>query len=404
MKSVLSRHACLAGALALVALCNFATADVVDMYVSLKAGGTGEVYKYAYDTDTHAATLDTGFNLTGIAQPLQMAIGADGYLYVASQDDSKVAWYDTATGGYIGEVTDAANTIGSGIALGPDTTGDGIRDLYSTGWNGWLRRIDGATHEVVPYADAGGPGNFERLTCGPDDNLYVVTPNLPNDQHAITKITTTETPVVTQFASTPRPGGVCFSPDGNYLYATDYTSTTVSQIDALTGVGSTWADGLTYPSGLAFGPDHDGAGSASDLFVAQYYGDNLGDIAVFDGSSGTFIGNVLTGINQPLDVLFVSEVSDDLPGDLNSDGFVGGDDLDIVRSFWGQQVTQGCLTCGDPSGDGFVGGDDLDIVRGNWGQGTPPAPTAIPEPGTTVLLLGAVVAWFFTFRGSREFS
>jgi len=316
MKSVLSSHACLAGVLALVALCNFATAEVVDMYVSLKAGGTGEVYKYAYDTDTHAATLDTGFNLTGIAQPLQMAIGADGYLYIASQDDSKVRWYDTATGGYIGEVTDAANTIGSGITLGPDTTGDGIQDLYSTGWNGWLRRIDGATHDVVPFAD--GPGNFERIVCGPDGNLYVA-----NSANAITKITTSGTPVVTQFASTPRPGGVCFSPDGSYLYATNFTSTTVSQIDALTGVGSTWADGLTYPAGLAFGPDHDGAGSVSDLFVTQYYGDNLGDIAVFDGSSGTFIGNVLTGIDQPLDVLFVSEVPEPGAAVLLMAGLIG---------------------------------------------------------------------------------
>jgi len=90
-----------------------------------------------------------------------------------------------------------------------------------------------------------------------------------------------------------------------------------------------------------------------------------------------------------------------LAGDLNSDGFVGGDDLDIVRSFWGQNVTLGDLLSGDPSEDGFVGGDDLDIVRANWGQGTPPAPTSVPEPGTAVLLLGAVAAWFFMFRRSR---
>jgi len=79
-----------------------------------------------------------------------------------------------------------------------------------------------------------------------------------------------------------------------------------------------------------------------------------------------------------------------LAGDLNSDGFVGGDDLDIVRSFWGQNVTAGDLLQGDPSNDGFVGGDDLDIVRANWGQGTPPAPGAVPEPSMFVLLLGAL--------------
>ena len=76
-----------------------------------------------------------------------------------------------------------------------------------------------------------------------------------------------------------------------------------------------------------------------------------------------------------------------LAGDLNADGFVGGDDLDIVRSFWGQNVTAGNLLQGDPSNDGFVGGDDLDIVRANWGQGTPPGPASVPEPGAILLML-----------------
>jgi len=83
-----------------------------------------------------------------------------------------------------------------------------------------------------------------------------------------------------------------------------------------------------------------------------------------------------------------------LDGDLNGDGFVGGDDLDIVRSFWGQNVDQGNLLQGDPSNDGFVGGDDLDIVRANWGQGTPPATTSVPEPSACVLLVGGLLAAF----------
>ena len=76
------------------------------------------------------------------------------------------------------------------------------------------------------------------------------------------------------------------------------------------------------------------------------------------------------------------------PGDLNGDGFVGGGDLDIVRSFWGQSVTPGNLLHGDPSGDGFVGGDDLDEVRAHWGEGTPP--NAVPEPSTLILCLLAI--------------
>ncbi len=69
-------------------------------------------------------------------------------------------------------------------------------------------------------------------------------------------------------------------------------------------------------------------------------------------------------------------------GDLDSDGFVGQDDLDIVLGEWGQEVSAGSQP--DPSGDGFVGQDDLDIVLGDWGEGNPPIPT--PEPATVMLL------------------
>ena len=62
-----------------------------------------------------------------------------------------------------------------------------------------------------------------------------------------------------------------------------------------------------------------------------------------------------------------------IEGDLNADGFVGVDDLNIVLGNWNQNVTLGDLLAGDPSGDGFVGVDDLNLVLGNWNAGTPPA-------------------------------
>ena len=69
-----------------------------------------------------------------------------------------------------------------------------------------------------------------------------------------------------------------------------------------------------------------------------------------------------------------------LQGDLNSDGMVGGSDLDIVRANWGAMVPAGSLSQGDPSGDGVVGGADLDVVRANWGSTA--AAAAVPEPTT----------------------
>ena len=76
-----------------------------------------------------------------------------------------------------------------------------------------------------------------------------------------------------------------------------------------------------------------------------------------------------------------------IPGDLDDDGFVGADDLDIVRANWGQTVLPGNLDMGDADGDGAIGGGDLDVVRANWGTGA----AAVPEPGTALLLISGVV-------------
>ncbi len=89
--------------------------------------------------------------------------------------------------------------------------------------------------------------------------------------------------------------------------------------------------------------------------------------------------------------LFVATIG--LPGDLNSDGFVGLDDLDLVLSNWNLNVSPGDALSGDASGDGFVGLDDLDIVLGNWNTGTPPVlADVIPEPGVGLVMLG-VMPW-----------
>tara|TARA_R110002111_G_scaffold73520_4_gene117463 strand:+ start:52 stop:837 length:786 start_codon:yes stop_codon:yes gene_type:complete len=82
-----------------------------------------------------------------------------------------------------------------------------------------------------------------------------------------------------------------------------------------------------------------------------------------------------------------------LPGDLNSDGFVGIDDLNLVLSNWNLNVPP-ANPLADPSGDNFVGIDDLNEVLANWNTGTPPAAgAAVPEPATMGLLaLGGLMA------------
>jgi len=80
-----------------------------------------------------------------------------------------------------------------------------------------------------------------------------------------------------------------------------------------------------------------------------------------------------------------------LIGDLDGDGFVGIDDLNLVLGNWNQNVPP-ANPLADPSGDGFVGIDDLNEVLGNWNAGTPPSASAVPEPSTAAMLcLGGLV-------------
>ena len=90
-----------------------------------------------------------------------------------------------------------------------------------------------------------------------------------------------------------------------------------------------------------------------------------------------------------VDFLRFAGLASDIEGDLDSDGFVGIDDLNLVLGAWNQNVPPG-NPLADPSGDGFVGIDDLNIVLGNWNAGTPPGQSpssSLPEPGSVMALI-----------------
>ncbi len=78
-----------------------------------------------------------------------------------------------------------------------------------------------------------------------------------------------------------------------------------------------------------------------------------------------------------------------LTGDLDSDGFVGIADLNLILGNWNQAVPP-ANPLADPSDDNFVGIEDLNVVLGNWNAGTPPAPpeasALVPEPTSLALL------------------
>ncbi len=97
-----------------------------------------------------------------------------------------------------------------------------------------------------------------------------------------------------------------------------------------------------------------------------------------------------SGLTTPSIVMEFGDSS--IEGDLNGDGFVGLDDLDIILGAWNQNVPP-ADPAADPSGDGFVGLDDLDVVLNNWNAGTPPTASIVPEPTNFALLgLGSLAA------------
>ena len=113
-----------------------------------------------------------------------------------------------------------------------------------------------------------------------------------------------------------------------------------------------------------------------------------------------YVGDALGTMNTtytPAQVTFeFTNAIQTLYGDLNSDGYVGLDDLQIILDNWNQTTTQGDPLTGDPSGDGYVGLDDLGPLLDNWNAGTPPLPppdvvSAVPEPATGLVWIGVAM-------------
>ncbi|HEY4308584.1 MAG TPA: dockerin type I domain-containing protein [Pirellulales bacterium] len=77
-----------------------------------------------------------------------------------------------------------------------------------------------------------------------------------------------------------------------------------------------------------------------------------------------------------------------LPGDVNTDGVVNGQDLALVSSNW---LASGSGLTGDVNGDGIVNGQDLALISANWGTTSAAmVPTnsqaaGVPEPASILL-------------------
>ncbi|MEM7624048.1 MAG: hypothetical protein AAF333_00315 [Planctomycetota bacterium] len=136
-------------------------------------------------------------------------------------------------------------------------------------------------------------------------------------------------------------------------------------------------------------------------------GPTAASYVVADYSGGTLIGSAFAEVFGLVsgyeldyftgDQITLNLVGSVLIGDFSGDGFVGQDDLNLVLLNFGATVlppgfnTGGLDPATSPGGfDGILGQNELDDVLLNFGNGTPPTVNAIPEPGSSVLLAGAL--------------
>ena len=153
------------------------------------------------------------------------------------------------------------------------------------------------------------------------------------------------------------------------LFSVRRGSSVIGQPDSMFGVPIEEGDVLSVPVA---------AGGTPSLYIAA---EALGLATVRSGTVQ------VSNFGDELDALDLF-----LRGDLDGDGFVGINDLNIILANWNQPVPPGNPSA-DVNADGFVGITDLNVVLGNWNAGVPLPPgsgAAVPEPASLALIcLGA---------------
>jgi hypothetical protein len=172
-------------------------------------------------------------------------------------------------------------------------------------------------------------------------------------------------------------GGFVINPDFYTTSINDFFESSSFPEDTFSTLSS--VDGLVNNTGsISF------TANPGDIFhLVLSLVTSAGHTPAFADASSTLTGT----FTSPGGSLALFSGGTPLTGDLDGDGFVGINDLNIILGNWNQNVPP-ANPLADPSADGFVGIDDLNTVLGNWNAGTPPptSGTAVPEPATLTLL------------------
>lgn len=377
--------------------------------------GTNRVLRYDLDSGAFLAELvGPGNPLSGneLNTPVAMALSPTGTLLVASlggnaPNDGRIVEYDVITGEFLGD-------FASGLSLPNDILVYKNQVFVSSlggvsGFDGeiiYRFNADGSTAGVL----GSGTGPFGRsgLAAGADGKLYVgsffdgrvlrfdLDTGLPDGSDP--------TGTFGSLAPTGVFTGYLAFDNNEDLLAVGLGSFNVTKLDGQSGANL--GEFISASAGLFFPSDIVPLELEGQVLVTSIGNDDpnnglplgFGYISKFDLGTGAAISPFFIagtgGLEQPTALLVLSR----LLGDVNGDGFVGQDDLNIILGSWGQHVPSGAVA--DLSRDGFVGQDDLNFVLSQWGQGTLPTlrTAAVPEASSLLFISTACMCLLASCR------
>ena len=323
-----------------------------------------------------STTVDLGKVITGSAVPAAQSVSI-------SKTGDDPTYYDVAAAGA------ATSTVNGRFNAFIGGVGGSSINVGLTGSTATAGLLTGNVTVDNIDISTGGAGH------GSADGDDVITVNLDVVDHAEASFASgVDQDLLTIDFGTLLAGGTINSGFDIHNLVQSVGFTADLDLDSMPGAGDTGvlSTNLSTFSGLAAG--------SSNGFLASFDTSSIGSF------SATYTLNlsdedIAGATNQVLTLELLGEIVAVLDGDLNGDGFVGVDDLNIVLGNWSQNVTPGDLLQGDATGEGFVGVDDLNIVLGHWSNGTPPGIGAvIPEPGT-ILMLG-MGSWAVMLRARHK--
>lgn len=379
---------------------------------ALSAGAIDIVVDYTYDTNNFFSSQQSRDAMQAVA---------DRFSAVITSDLDAVGPGGTGTGtsagwrvGFTHPGTGASFQLSTATSAGADPLGGGA-DVY--GFSGLN------ANEWILYA--GGRGISSAGQGGTSTGLnYTSTFNDLNGPLHRGVISNTPSDTV---GDLPAWGGAItfdntrawdFSLDGSGS-GTDFYTIALHEVGHALGLSAGWnqwqATGASYTGAealAAYNADNGTSLTSLDLVSAgnQHWEDGAYDSVIFAAGNPNYNGTVGAGNLQDLlmepianfsgsvgrieltnvDVAALRDIgwqtltlATETP-DLNGDGYVDIEDMDILLANWGD-VAAGPAG-GDANDDGIVNSIDLQIVTDAWGGG-PAAGLQVPEPGTLALLM-----------------